>query len=249
MTHPISKLAEAIEQQQSAVLATVIEIKGASPAKVGAQIVLLADGATAGTVGGGKLEASILDDAKEAQSSGQPRLAHYVLAKEGQDAIGTSCGGEVRAFIQPYAPAPRLIIVGGGHIGRPLKAMGEAAGFNVMVVDAEPGLANVPGLDAIALNQDSYVVLITTDHISDEAALRQVITSPLRYVGMIGSRAKCQTILDHLRADGITAEALDRVYAPIGLELGGTSPQEIAVAILAEIIAVRRGRRGAFRSR
>jgi xanthine dehydrogenase accessory factor len=142
-----------------------------------------------------------------------------------------------------------MIIVGGGHIGRPLRVMGEAAGFNVMVVDAEPGLANVPGLDAIALNQDSYVVLITTDHISDEAALRQVITSPLRYVGMIGSRAKCQTILDHLRADGITAEALDRVYAPIGLELGGTSPQEIAVAILAEIIAVRRGGRGAFRSR
>jgi xanthine dehydrogenase accessory factor len=95
----------------------------------------------------------------------------------------------------------------------------------------------------------SAVVLIATDRISDEAALRQVITSPLRYVGMIGSRAKCQTILDHLRADGITAEALDRVYAPIGLELGGTSPQEIAVAILAEIIAVRRGGRGAFRSR
>lgn len=249
MTHPISKLAEAIEQQQPTVLATVIEIKGASPAKVGAQIVLLADGTTAGTVGGGKLEASILQDAQAALNDGQPRLAHYALAEEGQDAIGTLCGGEVRVFIQPYAPAPQLIIVGGGHIGRPLKVMGEAAGFNVMVVDVEPGDATVPGLDTITLNQDSYVVLITTDHVSDEAALRCVITSPVRYIGMIGSRAKCQTILDHLRADGVTAEALDRVYAPIGLELGGTSPQEIAVAILAEIIAVRRGGRGAFRSR
>jgi xanthine dehydrogenase accessory factor len=249
MIHPISKLAEAIEQQQPAVLATVIEIKGASPAKVGAQIVLLADGTTVGTVGGGKLEASILNDAQEVQSSGQPRLTHYALAEEGQDAIGTLCGGEVRVFIQPHAPAPQLIIVGGGHIGRPLKVMGEAAGFNVIVVDVEPGIATVPGLEAIALNQDSYVVLITTDHVSDEAALRQVIASPVRYIGMIGSRAKCQTILDHLCADGVTAEALDRVYAPIGLELGGTSPQEIAVAILAEIIAVRRGGRGAFRSR
>jgi len=249
MTHPISKLAEAIEQQQPTVLATVIEIKGASPAKVGAQIVLLADGTTAGTVGGGKLEASILQDAQAALNDGQPRLAHYALAEEGQDAIGTLCGGEVRVFIQPYAPAPQLIIVGGGHIGRPLKVMGEAAGFNVMVVDVEPGDATVPGLDTITLNQDSYVVLITTDHVSDEAALRCVITSPVRYIGMIGSRAKCQTILDHLRADSVTAEALDRVYAPIGLELGGTSPQEIAVAILAEIIAVRRGGRGAFRSR
>ena len=249
MIHPVSKLADAIAQQQPAVLATVVEIKGASPAKVGAQIVLLADSTTAGTVGGGKLEASILNDAKEAQSSGQPRLAHYVLAEEGQDAIGTLCGGEVRVFIQPYAPAPQLIIVGGGHIGRPLKVMGEAAGFNVIVVDVEPGLATVPGFDTITLNQDAYVVLMTTDHVSDEAALRRAITSPARYIGMIGSRAKCQTILDHLRANGVTAEALDRVYAPIGLELGGTSPQEIAVAILAEIIAVRRGGRGTFRSR
>ena len=92
-------------------------------------------------------------------------------------------------------------------------------------------------------------MFITTDHVSDEAALRQVITSPARYIGMIGSRAKCQTILDHLRADGSTDDALARVYAPIGLELGGTTPQEIAVAILAEVIAVRRGGRGAFRAR
>ena len=92
-------------------------------------------------------------------------------------------------------------------------------------------------------------MLITTDHISDEAALRQVITSPIRYVGMIGSRAKCQTILDHLRADGHTDEQLARVYAPIGLDLGGTTPQEIAVAILAEILAVRRGGCGTHRSR
>jgi xanthine dehydrogenase accessory factor len=119
----------------------------------------------------------------------------------------------------------------------------------VIVVDVESGLATAPGLEAIALDHDSYVVLITTDHVSDEAALRQVINSPACYIGMIGSRAKCQTILDHLRADGVAADALDRVYAPIGLELGGTSPQEIAVAILAEIIAVRRGGRGAFRSR
>jgi len=86
-------------------------------------------------------------------------------------------------------------------------------------------------------------------HISDEAALRQVITSPIRYVGMIGSRAKCETILDHLRADGYAEEQLARVYAPIGLDLGGTTPQEIAVAILTEIITVRRGGRGTHRSR
>jgi xanthine dehydrogenase accessory factor len=98
------------------------------------------------------------------------------------------------------------------------------------------------------LTADSYIVLITTDHVSDEAALRQVIHSPVRYIGMIGSRHKCQTILGHLRADGIGDEALARVYAPIGLDLGGSTPEEIAVSILAEVIAVRRGGKASVRS-
>ena len=116
-----------------------------------------------------------------------------------------------------------------------------STGFDVLVVDAEPGLASVPGLESIHLTTDSFIVLITTDHVSDEAALRQVIDSPVRYIGMIGSRRKCETIMGHLRADGISEEVLTRVYAPIGLDLGGPTPEEIAVSILAEIIAVRRG--------
>jgi len=117
------------------------------------------------------------------------------------------------------------------------------------VVDAEPGRADVPGLEAIHLTADSYVVLITTDHVTDEAALRQMITSSVRYIGMIGSRAKCHTILEHLKLDGYTNEQLARVYAPIGLDLGGPLPEEIAVAILAEVIAVRWGGNGSSRSR
>lgn len=241
MSHPVEILAKAIGNKLPAVLATVIEVKGASPAKVGAQIVWLEDGTTAGTVGGGKLESTILEEARLTLTDSLPRLSHYSLAEEGVDAVGTLCGGEVRVFIQPFLPPPQLIIVGGGHIGRPLKVMGEAAGFNVVVVDAELGRANVPGLDSIQLTTDSFIVLITTDHVSDEAALRQVIHSPVRYIGMIGSRHKCETILGHLRSDGISADALARVYAPIGLDLGGPTPEEIAVSILAEIIAVRRG--------
>lgn len=242
MAHPILSLAEAIAQQESAVLATVIEVQGASPAKVGAQVVLRADGSSAGTVGGGKLEEAILADAKSALAAGEAQVKHYELAESGADAIGTLCGGEVRVFIQPYLPRPRLIIVGGGHIGRPLKVMGEAAGFNVLTVDVEPGRADIPSLEAVDLQQESYVVLITTDHISDEAALRYVLTKPVKYVGMIGSRNKCQTILAHLRSDGYGEQDIARVFAPIGLNLGGSSPEEIAVAILAEIVAARHGR-------
>lgn len=242
MKHPLEVLCEAIQNKQPAAMATVVEVKGASPAKVGAQIVWLGDESTAGTVGGGNLEAAILADARQVLQAGQPRLAHYSLTEEGENAVGTLCGGEVTVFIQPFQPPPKLIIVGGGHIGRPLKTMGEAAGFETIVVDLETGRATVAELEAVPLTEKSYVVLITTDHVSDEAALRYALTTPACYIGMIGSRAKCETILGRLRADGCGEEDLSRVYAPIGLDLGGASPQEIAVAILAEIIAVRHGR-------
>jgi xanthine dehydrogenase accessory factor len=241
MQHPMVILAEAIQEKHPVVLATVVEVTGASPAKVGAQIALRADGTTAGTAGGGKLEAAILADARAVLIDGQPRLAHYKLTEEGQDAIGTLCGGDLRVFIQPFLPPPRLIIVGGGHIGQPLRILGSTAGFETITVDVDAERAMVPGLDTIAFTSDTYFVLITTDHVADEAALRQVINSPVPYIGMIGSQRKCRTILDHLRADGCTDEMLNRVYAPIGLDLGGITPEEIAVSILAEIIAVRRG--------
>ncbi|MEX2162251.1 MAG: XdhC family protein [Anaerolineales bacterium] len=237
--NPIVQLAEAIQRKQPAVLATVVDVSGASPAKVGMQIVLLDDGSAMGNVGGGNLESA--KDARMALTDWQPRLTHYSLTEKGPDAVGVMCGGEVRVFIQPFLPPPQLIIAGGGHIGRPLKAMGEAAGFEVITVDLEPGCADIPALEAVGLTGDSYVVLITTDHISDEAALRHVVRSPVRYIGMIGSRAKCETIIKHLRSDGVSEGELSRVYAPIGLDLGGQSPEEIAVSILAEIIAVRRG--------
>jgi len=248
MNKAIMALVQSLEAKQPATLATVIEVKGASPAQVGAKLLLRADDTTAGTVGGGKLEEVILAECRKARAEGQPRIAHYALAETGAEAIGTLCGGDVRVFIEPYNPPPKLVIVGGGHVGRPLKVMGETVGFEVIVVDVEPGRATVPELDAVTLNEDSYVVLITTDHVSDEAALRQVITSPARYIGMIGSRAKCQTIVEHLVADGFTEQQLARVYAPIGLDLGGPTPQEIALAILAEIVAVRRGGSGRPRS-
>jgi xanthine dehydrogenase accessory factor len=239
MQNPVIMLAEAVRNNQPAVLVTVVETSGASPAKAGAQLVMLSDGTQAGTVGGGKLEASILADAQKSFEDRQPRLCHYRLAEDGDDAIGTWCGGEVRAFIQPYIPPPRLVIVGGGHIGRPLEVMGVAAGFDVCVVDVEPGRADLPAIQQAQLSGDSYVILITTDHISDEAALRVALKSSAPYIGMIGSLAKCRMIFDHLLADGIAPGELERVYAPIGLDLGCNSPQEIAVAILAEVVGVR----------
>jgi xanthine dehydrogenase accessory factor len=239
MERILIQLAQAISTNESAALVTVIEAKGASPAKVGTQLVLFSNGATTGTVGGGKLESSILEDAKKDLAERKCGLHHYQLTEEGQDSIGTLCGGEVTVFVQAYFPPPQLVIVGGGHIGRPLKVMGEVAGFDVVVVDVAPGRATMPELEKVKLSCDSYVVLITTDHISDEAAMRIALKSPAPYIGMIGSLAKWQTIREHLSKDGFHEGDLVRVFAPIGLDLGGPTPQEIAVAILAEVIAVR----------
>ena len=239
MEHILIQLAQAISTKEPAALVTVIEAKGASPAKVGAQIVLFQNGTTTGTVGGGKLESSILEDATKDLAGRKCGLHHYQLTEEGKDSIGTLCGGEVTVFVQSYFPPPRLVIVGGGHIGRPLKIMGEATGFEVEVVDVAPGRATVPELEQINLSCDSYVVLIITDHVSDEGAMRIALKTSAPYIGMIGSVAKCRTILDHLRADGFSATSLERAYAPIGLDLGGNSPNEIAVGILAEVIACR----------
>lgn len=237
MDQPIVQLCHAISSKESAALVTVIESKGASPAKIGAQLVLFQNGSTTGTVGGGKLESSIVEDARKDLAEQKSGLHHYLLAEKGKDSIGTLCGGEVTVFVQAYFPPPQLIIVGGGHIGRPLKIMGEAAGFDVVVVDVAPGRATVPELEEVNFSCDSYVVLITTDHISDEAALRFAVKTPAPYIGMIGSIGKCKTIINHLKLDGISDDDLTRIYAPIGLDLGGTDPREIAVAILAEVIA------------
>lgn len=239
MSNVIHSLSQTMAEKKRAVLATVVNVDGSSPAKVGAQILLFADGTTAGTIGGGKLEADVLKAAQQALESMTPSVHHFGLRETGKDAIGMICGGEVTVFVHPYAPPPQLIIVGGGHIGRPLKIMGEAAGFEVTVVDVQGAKGQVTSLDQVPLNADSYVVIITTGHASDEAALRIALGSAAPYIGMIGSMTKCKTIFQHLKADGYQESDLARVYAPIGLDLGGDAPQEIAVAILAEVIACR----------
>jgi xanthine dehydrogenase accessory factor len=155
-----------------------------------------------------------------------------------------ACGGEVTVFIEPYQPSPMLLIVGGGHIGRPLAEMARLAGFNVEVVDVRPERATVAQFDPSSITPWTYVVIITETHAADEQALRQVLDTPAAYVGVIGSRRKIRAIFDKLQAEGVPAEQLTRVRAPIGLDLGGRQPAEIAVAILAQIIQVRHGGTG-----
>ncbi len=241
-------LEEAIARREPAVLATVVEVRGASPAQPGFKLLLRADGSHIGNVGGGALEQEVLRQAGEVLRQGQARLVHYSLREEGEDALGMLCGGDVTVFLEPFLPKPVLLIVGGGHIGRPLAEMARIVGYEVQVVDVRPERGDRKQLDPAAITADTYVVLITENHETDEAALRQVLATPAAYIGMIGSRRKVRTIFEHLRADGFHEEDLRRVRAPIGLDLGGRQPAEIALAILAEIECVRHGGSGRPRS-
>jgi xanthine dehydrogenase accessory factor len=237
-----------MERNEPVALATVVEVKGASPAQVGFKLLVRPDGSAIGNAGGGVLAQQIKDAALAALLEGRSRLYHRALRETGPDAVGTLCGGDVTLFIEVFHPRPILLVVGGGNLGRPLAEMARIIGFQVQVVDVQPDRATAPQIDPTRVTPWTYVVLISEDHITDEAALRQVIDTSAAYIGMIGSRHKVKTILDHLRADGVPEERLAQVRAPIGLELGGRQPAEIALAILAEIVQVRHGGTGQSRA-
>jgi len=244
MREILTALDEALQRTEPVALATVVEVQGASPAQVGFKLLVRPDGTVVGNVGGGALEQRIRDEALAALRAGKSRLAHYSLREAGSDAVGMLCGGEVTAFIEVYLPMPVLFIVGGGHIGQPLAEMARIVGFQVQVVDVHPERATLPQFDPAAISVQTCVVLITENHVTDEQALRQALQTPAAYIGMIGSQRKVGIIFEHLRADGIGEDQIARVHAPIGLNLGGRRPAEIALSILAQIVQVQHGQTG-----
>ncbi len=241
-------LTQSIQDRKPVALATITEVKGASPARPGFKLLVWEDGSCVGNVGGGELEVRIRDAARKTLAEHKAQTLKYTLRESGPDAIDTLCGGNVTVFIEPYLPQPVLLIVGGGHIGRPLAELARIVGDEVQTVDTRPERADLPRLDPTKITAHSYVVLITETHESDEQALGAVLPTPAAYIGMIGSRRKIETIMKHLRAAGFADDALARVHAPIGLDTGGRAPEEIALAILAEIECVRHGGSGVPRS-
>jgi len=241
MREVISAVDAALEHNEAVALATVIEVKGASPAQLGFKMAIWSDGRVVGNVGGGGLEQHVRQDAALALREGRSRLERYALSEEGPDAVGMSCGGQVTIFIDVYQPVPRLLIVGGGHLGRPLAEMARIAGWVVDIVDSRPERGTATELDPSAITPWTYVVIVTETHATDQETLRRVLDTKAAYIGMIGSLRKVRTIFEQLQAEGVPAEKLAPIRAPIGLDLGGRSPAEIAVAILAEMIQVRYG--------
>ncbi|MCL2271074.1 MAG: XdhC/CoxI family protein [Treponema sp.] len=245
--------AQKIAEGKKVALVTVTETSGSSPASPGQMMAVLADGSSAGTVGGGASEYRIAKQAAEAVKNGE-RIFSFSADHAGD---GMICGGGMAGFGNVLGSQANLCIFGGGHIAQSLACIAACTGFSVTVVDSRPELASLfkqvtyVSCDprefekADPVSDSDYAVICTYGHKSDGEALRYCLTKKLSYLGMIGSSKKVSALLDNLRGEGIAQEALDRVYAPIGLDIADAVPAEIAVAILAEILLIKN--KGALR--
>jgi xanthine dehydrogenase accessory factor len=250
-------VAEALERGEPAALVTIVSTTGSTPQRIGAKMLVFADGRIVGTIGGGCYENDAFWKAREAITSRKPQLVRYELSDDFAQETGLICGGQMDVYIEPIEPSPELYIVGAGHVGFHLARAAHEVGFRVHVVDDREKFANaerfptaaeivvddIPSWIARAnIPPHAYAVIVTRGHTNDLEALRALAPRELRYLGLIGSRAKVARIYDALVADQMPADRLERVHAPIGLDIGAVTPQEIAVSILAELIAVKHGK-------
>jgi xanthine dehydrogenase accessory factor len=241
-----------VEQRRFADVATVIAAPAGSPAPIGAKLVIERDGETWGSLGDAELDRAVAGDATAALANRKSLVTTYP--------VKTPAGAvEVEVFHEILEPQPELLIIGAGHIAVPLARYGKMVGFEVSVVDDRDKYANVerfPDADRVIaadfgetlkdwpITPATYVVIITRAHTYDEESLRIILTRESAYIGMIGSRRRVQVVLRTLAAEGYDRDRLAMVRAPIGLDIGAETPDEIALAIIAEVVAARRGGSG-----
>jgi xanthine dehydrogenase accessory factor len=237
-----------LEAGEEGALATVVKTSGSTPQAPGARLLLLPGDRRVGTVGGGAIERLVIDALREVQTHGVSRVVACDLGRD----LGMCCGGSMEIFIEPIVATPRLWIFGAGHVAQPTAALARTVGFDVVVVDEREELnveERFPGCrrelidPASALGREpigprDWLLIVTHDHLLDEESLRAALAREPRYIGVVGSRRKIYRLLERIAARQGPLE-LERIYAPVGLDLGAISPQEIAVSIVAELIAVR----------
>jgi len=231
------------------VLATVVEAVGSNPQYVGARMLLLPNGSLRGTVGGGKIEARIVEDAKAMLASEESAQ----LVTHNLQAIGMTCGGKMSFFLERIEPAPRLMLFGGGHIAKPTAALAATTGFRVTVIDERTDWANPERfptaeiinqpfptfLESYAPEPHHFLVMVSQGHAHDKEILRHVLDGPQRYTGVIGSKLKANKLKKEIKAMGFSDELWDKVQCPMGIRIGSRTAEEIAVSIVAQLVQVR----------
>ncbi|MET0593138.1 MAG: XdhC/CoxI family protein [Polyangiaceae bacterium] len=247
----VQAVSDLLARGERAALATVVRASGSTPQEPGARLLRYEDGRTLGTVGGGRIEQVVLEALEAALGEGTPRTIGWDLARD----LGMCCGGRMEIFIEPLDGSARLVLFGAGHVACATARVVKGLGFRVVVVDERDDLnteERFPGCTRIAAPPDEalrkleprdndWMLVMTHDHRLDEETLAAVLAGPHRYIGMIGSRRKVLRIFARIEARHGKLP-LERVFAPVGLDLGALGPEEIAVSIAAELVALRHGR-------
>jgi xanthine dehydrogenase accessory factor len=251
-----SKAAELNARNIPFAMATIVSATGSTP-RGKAKMLVLSDGTTFGTVGGGLVEAKVIEEALKALDFDRSTLLEYSLDHgPGPGSLDMECGGAMKVLVEVFGARPRILIAGGGHVGLELARLAKSIGYRVAVVDDRPDFVTSerfpmaaelyvdPDMDAALASApvDGNTCIVIATHAGDERALRHFVASDFRYLGFLGSRRKVRVLINKLRAEGVPQNHLDRIHAPIGLDLGAETPEEIAVSIIAEIMAVVAGR-------
>ncbi|MGB9067988.1 MAG: XdhC/CoxI family protein [Candidatus Acidiferrales bacterium] len=235
-------------------LATIVHTNGSIPSYESSRMLVREDGSIAGTIGGGCVEADVWAAAKEVIELEQPRKMTFNLNHEAEYEAGLICGGTVEIFVEPILPQPKLYIFGGGHISTAVARVATGAGFAIGIADDRVAFANPDrfpmateiyttyedAYQKIQPGASSFVLIVTRGHKDDMRVLAWAVRTAARYIGMIGSKRKVISVYRALEREGYSAAEFERVHAPVGLDIGALSPEEIAVSICAELIAVRR---------
>ena len=243
------------QQGRRGAIATIVNVRGSIPSFETAKMLVRDDGSIAGTIGGGCVEAEVWQAAREVMEREKPRSLTFNLNQNPKYDTGLVCGGTLDIFIEPVLPPALLYIFGAGHVSINLYEVARRAGFDVTVVDDRETYASRErfphakdviaddferAMSRIVPNESSYIVIVTRGHRDDMRVLRWAVQTQARYIGMIGSKRKTITIFRELVKEGLSEKLFERVHAPVGLDIGAITPEEIAVAITAELIAVRR---------
>jgi len=240
---------------QKCALATIVEVRGSIPSYESAKLLVREDGSMVGTVGGGCVEAEVWNAAREVMETEKPKHLTFQLGQDAAYDSGLICGGQLNIFVEPVLPVPHAFIFGAGHISKSLSKVATLAGFATVVIDDRESFANRERFPeaaavhageyetvfpALAINETSFVIIVTRGHRDDMRVLKLAVGTPARYIAMIGSKRKVIGVVKELEKEGMARTVFDRVHAPMGLDIGAISPEEIAIAVAAEMIAVRR---------
>lgn len=249
----LDELNQAISDGQPVALCVVVNTQGAVPRHAGAKMIVFSDGRTQGTVGGGEIENLVHDEALASLKDGKTRFLKYDMIDLDRGDPGI-CGGTVTIFVEPYLRQPTLVIVGAGHVGKSVAHLASWLGFRVVVTDDRAELCTpemTPGGDVylpvlmselpehLEIDSQTYLVLVTRGMNVDVVGLPALLETEAAYIGLIGSKNRWKNTQEKLLEAGLSEEKLKRIKSPIGIFIHAETPNEIAVSIMAEIIAQR----------